>query len=80
MDNNTVKNVSKIPILGDIPILGQFFRSTDAQQRRTELLVLVSPRLVQATETAAPLPTDEPKAWEWDGSIGAPTSGPPSQK
>jgi pilus assembly protein CpaC len=80
MDNNTVKNVSKIPILGDIPILGQFFRSTDAQERRTELLVLVSPRLVQATETAAPLPTAEPTAWEWDGSIGAPTSGPPSQK
>jgi pilus assembly protein CpaC len=80
MDNNTVKNVSKIPILGDIPILGQFFRSTDAQERRTELLVLVSPRLVQATETAAPLPTDEPTAWEWDGSIGAPTTGPPAQK
>ena len=80
MDNNTVKNVSKIPILGDIPILGQFFRSTDAQERRTELLVLVSPRLVQATETATPLPTDEPTAWQWDGSIGAPKSGPPAQK
>jgi pilus assembly protein CpaC len=80
MDNNTVNNVTKIPILGDIPILGQFFRSTDAQQRRTELLVLVSPRLVQATETAAPLPTDEPKAWEWDGSIGAPKTGPPAQQ
>jgi pilus assembly protein CpaC len=80
MDNNTVNNVTKIPILGDIPILGQFFRSTDAQQRRTELLVLVSPRLVQATETAAPLPTDEPKAWEWDGAIGAPKTGPPAQQ
>jgi len=80
MDNNTVNNVTKIPILGDIPILGQFFRSTDAQQRRTELLVLVSPRLVQATETATPLPTDEPQAWEWDGSIGAPKNGPPAQK
>ena len=80
MDNNTVNNVTKIPILGDIPILGQFFRSTDAQQRRTELLVLVSPRLVQATETATPLPTDEPKAWEWDGSIGAPKTGPPAQQ
>ena len=36
------------------------------------------PRLVQATETATPLPTDEPKAWEWDGSIGAPKTGPPA--
>ena len=79
MDNNTVNNVTKIPILGDIPILGQFFRSTDAQQRRTELLVLVSPRLVQGTDTATPLPTEEPKDWEWDGSIGAPKTGPPAQ-
>jgi pilus assembly protein CpaC len=80
MDNNTTKSVTKIPILGDIPILGQFFRSTDAQQRRTELLVLVSPKLVQASDTPTPLPTDEPKAWEWDGSIGAPKTGPPAQK
>ncbi len=80
MDNNTVKNVSKIPILGDIPILGQFFRSTDAQQRRTELLVLVSPRLVQGSDAAVPIPTDEPKDWEWDGSIGAPKTGPPAQR
>jgi pilus assembly protein CpaC len=80
MDNSTTKNSTKIPILGDIPILGQFFRSTDAQQRRTELLVLVSPKLVQATDAPTPLPTDEPKAWEWDGSIGAPKTGPPAQK
>lgn len=80
MDNNTVKNSTKIPILGDIPILGQFFRSTDAQQRRTELLVLVSPRLVQATDAPTPLPTDEPKTWDWDGNIGAPKDGPPAQK
>jgi pilus assembly protein CpaC len=80
MDNNTTKNTTKIPILGDIPILGQFFRSTDAQQRRTELLVLVSPKLVQATETATPLPTGEPNTWQWDGSIGAPKNGPPAQQ
>ncbi|MGH7534081.1 MAG: type II and III secretion system protein family protein, partial [Gemmatimonadales bacterium] len=57
MDNNTTSNVTKIPLLGDIPILGQFFRSTDAQQRRTELLVLVQPRIVRASDAPTPLPT-----------------------
>lgn len=80
MDHATTQSVTKIPLLGDIPILGQFFRSTDAQQRRTELLVLVQPRLVKATDTPVPLPTDEPKNWGWDGSIGAPKSGPPAQQ
>jgi pilus assembly protein CpaC len=80
MDNSTTKNTTKIPLLGDIPILGQFFRSTDAQQRRTELIVLVQPRLVVASDAPTPLPTGEPKAWDWDGSIGAPKSGPPSQQ
>jgi pilus assembly protein CpaC len=80
MDNETVKNVSKIPILGDIPILGQFFRSTDAQQRRTELLVLITPRLVQGSNEAVPVPTGEPGTWEWDGSIGAPKAGPPAHR
>ena len=79
MDGNTIKNTTKIPLLGDLPILGQFFRSTNASQRRTELLVLVQPRLVQASDAPTPLPTGEPKEWDWDGSIGAPKSGPPAQ-
>lgn len=66
LDNTMLKSVSKIPILGDIPILGTFFRSTDAQQRRTELLVVVTPRLVEATDTAPKLPTGEAKTWPWD--------------
>ena len=37
IDNSTLENVSKIPILGDIPILGQFFRSTQTRARQTEL-------------------------------------------
>ena len=71
-DNSLINSVSKIPILGDLPILGQFFRSKDARQRRTELLVLVSPQLVQPSDAAPALPTGEPETWRWDGSLKQP--------
>jgi len=68
IDNTTLENVTKIPILGDIPILGQFFRSTSAQARQTELLVLVTPRLIRATDgPPPPVPTGEPITWKWPG-------------
>jgi pilus assembly protein CpaC len=69
VDNTMTDNATKIPILGDIPILGQFFRSKDARQRRTELLVLVSPRLVLPSDTPALLPTGEPADWKWTGRM-----------
>ncbi len=76
LDNNITDNVTKIPVLGDLPILGQLFRSKDLQQRRTELLVLISPRLVMASETQQPLPTGEPSTWKWQGSLKGPATPP----
>ncbi|HEX9895068.1 MAG TPA: pilus assembly protein N-terminal domain-containing protein [Gemmatimonadales bacterium] len=67
IDNGTIENVSKIPLLGDIPILGHLFKSTQYRARQTELLVLVTPVLVQASEVAQPLPTGEPITWKWPG-------------
>jgi pilus assembly protein CpaC len=72
VDNSMIENVSKIPILGDIPLLGEFFRSRDARERRTELLVLVTPRLVQPSTTAQPVPTGEPATWDWSGWLKQP--------
>jgi pilus assembly protein CpaC len=69
VDNTMTDNATKVPILGDIPILGQFFRSKDARQRRTELLVLVSPKLVLPSDTPALLPTGEPASWKWTGQM-----------
>jgi pilus assembly protein CpaC len=69
MDNRLQDNATKIPILGDLPILGQFFRSKDARQNRTELLVLVSPKLVLPSDTPTPLPTGEPETWRWYNSM-----------
>ncbi|MCC7434968.1 MAG: hypothetical protein IT363_09815 [Methanoregulaceae archaeon] len=48
----------KIPLLGDIPILGNLFRSTDKSDQKTELLVFLTPRVVRDPAEAAKL-TDE---------------------
>jgi pilus assembly protein CpaC len=52
--------INKFPVLGDIPILGVLFRSTNYQRRETELVTLVTPRLVKPMAPGAPrLPTDK---------------------
>jgi pilus assembly protein CpaC len=75
LDNSTTDNVSKIPVLGDIPILGELFRSKNLQQRRTELLVLVTPSLVTATEQKPPIPTGEADRWNWQRPLERPAPG-----
>jgi pilus assembly protein CpaC len=43
LDSSVEEAITKIPILGDLPILGTFFKRTSDRQERTELLVLVTP-------------------------------------
>ncbi|MGE5801975.1 MAG: type II and III secretion system protein family protein [Gemmatimonadota bacterium] len=69
MDNSMIKDVTKVPILGSIPVLGMFFRSSAARQNRSELLVVVTPRLVDASATPPTLPTGEPNQWQWMGPL-----------
>ncbi|HRK22186.1 MAG TPA: hypothetical protein PLX06_10270, partial [Fimbriimonadaceae bacterium] len=38
---------SRFPILGDLPIIGQFFRSTNAEKNNTELLIFVTPNIIE---------------------------------
>jgi pilus assembly protein CpaC len=56
--NNTTANIKAFPILGEIPIIGLLFRSSDFQQDRTELIFVVTPRLVKPLAVAYKLPTD----------------------
>ena len=72
IDNSLARNVSKFPILGDIPILGLLFRSTNYQQNRSELIVLVTPILVEPSDTMLPIPPGEPGTWRWDSSLRNP--------
>lgn len=55
----SVKVVRRIPVLGQIPLLGFFFTNTRTEQSTRDLLVVVSPEMVeQASSTVPPLPTD----------------------
>ncbi len=72
MDNTMQENIDKLPLLGDIPILGALFRSKEMRQKRTELLVIVTPRLVQPSDQAIPVPTGEPADWKWDKKMRGP--------
>lgn len=53
LDNRVTEVVSKIPWLGDIPILGKLFKSSSLQRNNSELMVLVTAKRVQ------PLPAGE---------------------
>jgi pilus assembly protein CpaC len=56
--SNSAVNESKFPWLGDIPIIGALFKSTNNQQERQELIIVATPRLVTplAPNQVPPLP------------------------
>ena len=59
LSNSYETVVSQVPLLGSIPILGALFRSTDFQKGETELLIVVTPRLVAPIRPdQVRLPTD----------------------
>jgi pilus assembly protein CpaC len=60
LDEEMKKNIQKIPVLGDIPILGAFFRNTHDELLERELAFFITPRLVKpiAPGVKTPLPTD----------------------
>lgn len=57
--NSESANVKAFPFLGEIPVLGLLFRSTDFQSEKTELVFIVTPRLVKPLPPNTPLPTDK---------------------
>ncbi len=52
------ESIKRFPILGEIPILGALFRSSEYQTDKTELLIVVTPRLLKPLESDYQLPTD----------------------
>ena len=60
IENDVTQNLQKFPWLGDMPVLGALFRSTQFQRNETELVVIVTPYVVRPVATANRLvaPTD----------------------
>ena len=46
IDERVERNVSKIPLLGDIPVLGALFRSTHTSREKANLLIVITPHLI----------------------------------
>ena len=43
---NSGENFSKVPVLGDIPILGWLFKTKSMSDQRSELLIFITPRII----------------------------------
>ena len=54
LDNRETQTLSKIPFIGDVPILGKLFQSISRTKSNTELVVIVTPELVR------PIPAGQP--------------------
>jgi pilus assembly protein CpaC len=69
LQENVRENITKFPVLGDIPILGTLFRSSSFQKNESELVIIVTPHLVKPLDMAKQtLPTDqyiEPSDYEF---------------
>lgn len=81
--NNITETIKRFPGMGEVPILGALFRSTEFQKDQTELLFVITPRLVKPLAEVPQLPTDnhvEPSRVEvyfngsLEGSVPAPAA------
>ena len=46
VQENEVKNVNKIPVLGDLPLIGSAFRSTNTTKEKSELVIMITPKII----------------------------------
>ena len=66
IQNNVTNNIQKLPWLGDLPLLGALFRSSQFQRNQTELVIVVTPYIVKpvagrprdANDTVSATPSD----------------------
>jgi general secretion pathway protein D len=46
ISDRTLEQITKVPLLGDIPIFGNIFRRTQRENRKTDLAILLTPRIL----------------------------------
>lgn len=46
------KTIGKVPILGDIPLIGTLFRSTSSTKKKNEMVIMITPKIITDTEDA----------------------------
>ena len=63
MDSSETKRVQKIPLLGDIPILGEFFKNTYKARDKREIIIVVTPYLVAEEERSQTMMSQPMREW-----------------
>lgn len=58
LKNNVVETIKRVPLLGDLPLVGALFRHSVFLSEKTELLFVVTPRLVRPVGAPVKVPTD----------------------
>lgn len=58
LQDNFKEQIRRFPMLGEVPVLGSLFSSSDFQMDKTELMIIVTPRLVQPLQPDHSVPTD----------------------
>lgn len=71
VSRQTKAMVNKVPMLGDLPIIGAFFRSVDYSQEDTELVIVVTPRLVRPIARGVTLPLPGGRQEQADSTYNA---------
>lgn len=70
IDRETASNVDKVPLLGDLPIIGAFFKTLQYSQNDRELVIIVTPHLVTPIAKGAALPgTPGEQSEQRDGPV-----------
>ncbi|WP_116137351.1 type II and III secretion system protein family protein [Trinickia diaoshuihuensis] len=81
IDRETMSNVSKVPLLGDLPVIGAFFKQLNYQQNDKELVIVVTPHLISPLAKDAALPAAPGEQSEqrggpvWRSYLGGALSG-----
>ncbi|MGG5573996.1 pilus (MSHA type) biogenesis protein MshL [Vibrio diazotrophicus] len=65
MKSNTINQTSKVPFLGDIPLLGHAFRNTSQATQKTELVILLKPTVVGVNTWQKELERSRDLLQEW---------------
>lgn len=71
VSKSTVSSINKVPLLGDLPVIGAFFKNLNFRSEEKELVIIVTPRIVRPLARDASLPAlpgagaDAPDAPVW---------------
>lgn len=83
LDNRVIETLDKIPFISSVPILGKFFQSISRTKSNTELIVIVTPEIVQPLPQGAkppglkyPQPFMQPNSAISPNNVNPPTAGP----